>query len=120
MLVHVIVCTQPVVNCTVSEWKRHIQFSNAHISFTHYQRYHSLDCIWIKYIFNVGACCTPYSTLSSSKLWYMVAGRSSTCEVPIRQYCYSVTDHCITIGVAKSKLTVVGVHGQKCAGNVGC
>ena len=49
----------------------------------------------------------------------MVAGRSSTCEISIRLCCHSVTNHHITIGIAKSKLTIVRVHGQKSAGNVG-
>ena len=48
----------------------------------------------------------------------MVAGRSSTREDSISLCRHSVTNH-NTVGIAKSKLTIVRVHGQKSAGNVG-
>ena len=49
----------------------------------------------------------------------MVAGRSSTHEDSISLCCHSVTNHHITVGIAKSKLTIVRIHGQKSADNVG-
>ena len=58
-------------------------------------------------------------TLSFSQLRYLVARGSGTCEDSIRLCRHSVGNHCVAIGILKSKLAVVVVHGERSACDVG-